>query len=416
MNFWQAIEKPIIGLSPMDGVTDSSFRFITAKYGRPDVTVTEFVNVAAAYYAPETLIRDLTYSETERPIVAQIYGNTPEMFYKVAHVVCELGFDGLDLNMGCPAKRVAAAGSGAALIANPQLARAIIRAAQQGINDWSEGQTLGELKLSSELIESVKRSNRIRMAGDAPECRPRIPLSVKTRLGYDCVVVEEWIQTLIEEKLTAISVHGRTLAQGYKGNADWDAIGRAVAIGRGSGTLILGNGDLQGMSDVHRRVHATGVDGVLLGRAAQGNPWIFEEKDQVKRAGDINTAAKSLTREVSLDERFQVMLEHSRHFEKHSSGRNFVAMRKHLAWYCAGFRGAAELRSRLVRINDVNEVAECLSEFTGGAGDTSSSSPSKFLAPSPFPLPSKERVKDWNATHSGSMRSLIPSPSGRGLG
>ena len=142
MNFWQKIDKPIIGLSPMDGVTDASFRFITAKHGGPDVTFTEFVNVEAAFHAPHTLMRDLMYSEIERPVVAQIYGHTPELFYKVAHIVCALGFDGLDINMGCPAKKVAAKGSGAALIRTPELARAIIQSARQGIQDWRDGQTL----------------------------------------------------------------------------------------------------------------------------------------------------------------------------------------------------------------------------------------------------------------------------------
>src|SRR3972149_7270894 len=104
MSFWRDITKPIIGLSPMDGVTDASFRFITAKYGRPDVTLTEFVNVEAAFYAPHTLLRDLAYSEIERPIVAQIYGHTPDYFYRAAHLICEFGFDGLDINMGWPAK------------------------------------------------------------------------------------------------------------------------------------------------------------------------------------------------------------------------------------------------------------------------------------------------------------------------
>ena len=105
MNFWRSIPRPIIGLSPMDGVTDPSFRFITAKHGRPDVILTEFVNIQSAIYAPEQMLKDLTYAEIERPVVAQIYGKTPELFYKVAHIVGELGFDGLDINKGCPARR-----------------------------------------------------------------------------------------------------------------------------------------------------------------------------------------------------------------------------------------------------------------------------------------------------------------------
>jgi tRNA-dihydrouridine synthase len=365
MNFWQKIVKPIIGLSPMDGVTDASFRFVTAKHGGPDVIFTEFVNVETAFFAPHTLIKDLSYDQIERPVVAQVYGHTPEMFYKVAHIVCELGFDGLDINMGCPAKKVAAKGSGAALIRAPDLARSIIRAAGQGIKDWAEGQTLDDLKISPEFIQGIKTANRLRNGLETPAWRRLIPLSVKTRVGYDRIVIEEWMQTLLAESLAAITLHGRTLQQGYKGNADWDAIGRAVDVAKNSPTLILGNGDLKHMEAVFRRVRETGVDGVLLGRAAQGNPWIFRAKDQVKQA---LRSADSLTIDsppIGLEERFSVLLEQGRHFEKHNMIRSFVGMRKHLAWYCYDIPGAAELRAQLVRVNHIDEVVQCLTTYGG---------------------------------------------------
>ena len=369
MNFWRHIAKPIIGLSPMDGVTDASFRFIAAKYGPPDVTVTEFVNVEAALYAPHTLIRDLAYSEIERPVVAQIYGHTPELFYKVAHVIGELGFDGLDINMGCPAKTVASKGSGAGLILKPELAQSIIRAARHGIEDWSAGQTLDDLGLKPALIQGVLELNRLRTSRETLRGRQPIPVSVKTRLGYDDVVVEEWIQTLLEEKPAAITLHGRTLKQQYKGNADWDAIARAVEIAKNSDTLILGNGDLRDMADVYRRVRETHVDGVLIGRAAQGEPWIFCAKEQAKQAlasGGNFDAIRAAP--VSLAERFRVILEHSGHFAKHTQIHSFVGMRKHLAWYCKGSPGAAELRARIVRVNSIAEVAACLRDYAAALG------------------------------------------------
>jgi len=368
MNFWQKIDKPIIGLSPMDGVTDASFRFITAKHGGPDVTFTEFVNVEAPFHAPHTLMRDLMYSEIERPVVAQIYGHTPEMFYKVAHIVCALGFDGLDINMGCPAKKVAAKGSGAALIRTPELARAIIQSARQGIQDWRDGQTLADLGIDPEFSAEIGLINRLRGGPEIGAARRLIPLSVKTRVGYDRIVVEEWMETLLAENLAAITLHGRTLQQGYKGNADWDAIGRAVAIAKNSGALILGNGDLKDMEAVCRRVRETGVDGVLLGRVTQGNPWIFRAKDQVKQA--LNSAAGPTIHSpfVSLEERFRVLLEHSRHFEKHSMIRSFVGMRKHLAWYCYDSPGAAELRAQMVRVSRIEEVVQCLMAYAGSLG------------------------------------------------
>ena len=369
MNFWQRIEKPIIGLSPMDGVTDASFRFITAKHGCPDVTLTEFVNIETAFFAPDTLVRDLMYSEIERPVVAQIYGHTPEMFYKVAHVVCELGFDGVDINMGCPAKKVAAKGSGAALIRTPDLARLIIRTVRQAIKDWCNGQTLSDLQISPDFIDKIRAANRLRTGMESALERHLIPVSVKTRLGYDRVVVDEWIQTLIDEAPAVISVHGRTLKQKYNGNADWNAIARAVEIAKRSRTLILGNGDLKDMADVDRRVRQTQVDGVLLGRSAQGNPWIFRAKDQVKEALRSNQAFDIHEAPISLKDRFKVILEHASHFERCWGSQCFVGMRKHLAWYCRSSPRAAELRARMVRLNSVDEVLRCLRDYAASFAD-----------------------------------------------
>jgi nifR3 family TIM-barrel protein len=363
MNFWREIPKPIIGLSPMDGVTDASFRFIAAKYGEPDVLFTEFVNIQSAFYSPHTLLRDLTYSEIERPVVAQIYGRAPELFYKVAHLVCELGFDGLDINMGCPSRKVAASGCGAALIRTPELARQIICATRSGIEDWFAGQQLKELGLDDTVIESVEARNRQRSGFARPPERRLIPVSIKTRLGYERDVVKDWIPVLLEEKPSVISLHGRTLQQGYKGNADWDAIGRAVEIAKGSPTLILGNGDAQDMADVCKRVREAQVDGVLLGRAAQGNPWVFGNKREIKMAGFGNEPACAALGPVTLAERFRVINEHCEHYEKLAGERNFVAIRKHLTWYCKNFRGAAELRSQMTRVKSAREVADCLARF-----------------------------------------------------
>jgi nifR3 family TIM-barrel protein len=379
VTFWQEIAKPIIGLSPMDGVTDASFRFITSKYGAPDVTFTEFVSVETAFYAPRTLIRDLAYSEMERPVIAQIYGHTPDMFYKVAHVVCELGFDGLDINMGCPAKKVAAKGSGAALIRNPQLAQAIIRSVQQAIEDWRDGQTLSDIKIHPELIELVRGAQQARVGPDSSPVRRAIPVSVKTRIGYDRIVVEEWMETLLEEKLSAITVHGRTLQQQYRGCADWDAIARAAEVAGGSETLMLGNGDLRDMKDVQRRVRETGVAGVLLGRAAQGDPWIFRTKDQVKHALRRNEAINNAPPQVPLTERLNALWEHAAHFEHHSGASAFVAMRKHLAWYCRCIPNAAALRAKLVRLNTRAELLCCLEDYILGLASGGSSAEGAFI-------------------------------------
>ena len=362
MNFWQNIPKPIIGLAPMDSVTDASFRFITAKHGHPDVILTEFVNIQSAIYAPELMLKDFTYSEIERPIVAQIYGKTPELFYQVAHIVGELGFDGLDINMGCPARKVAAAGCGAALIREPALARAIIQAARQGLQDWYDGQSLKQLGIRPSAIAAFKAANRLRTDRETITERRLLPLSIKTRIGYDRIVVKEWIATLLEERPAAISLHGRTLQQGYKGQADWNAIAQAAAIANNSGTLLLGNGDLLDMPDVYRRVRETQVDGVLIGQGAQGNPWLFAGKEQVKHAlCGIGTVCPQPA--VSLADRFEVMLEHSRRYESDSRNRWFYGMRKNLLWYCRDLDGADELHWQMKRVNSADDVGHAIENF-----------------------------------------------------
>jgi len=346
----------------MDGVTDASFRYVTAKHGRPDVILTEFVNIQSALYAPEMLLRDFTYSEIERPVVAQIYGKTPELFYKVAHIVGELGFDGLDINMGCPARKVAAAGCGAALIREPELARAIIRATRQGLQDWYDGQSLKELGIRSGAIAAFNAANRQRKGIDAIADRRLLPVSIKTRLGYDRIVVKEWISTLLEERPAAITLHGRTLHQGYKGNADWEAIAQAAGIVKGSGTLLLGNGDLQDMPDVYRRVRESQVGGVLIGQSARGNPWLFAGKEQVKQAFR-GVGAVAPPPAVSLAERFDVILEHSRHYENLVQNRRFDGMRSHLLRYCRDLHGAAELRPQVVRVSSARDVEVVLENY-----------------------------------------------------
>src|SRR6476661_5268868 len=162
MTFWNRLPTPVIGLSPMDGVTDSVFRLMTARQGKPDVIFTEFTHVHNVCRGPEFLLDSLVYHEAERPIVAQLYGKDPNLFYLAAQAVCELGFDGLDINMGCPSKSVASSGSGAGLIRTPELARTIMQAAKRGIEDWAGGQTLEQAGFKPVRVAVFERLNRQR--------------------------------------------------------------------------------------------------------------------------------------------------------------------------------------------------------------------------------------------------------------
>jgi nifR3 family TIM-barrel protein len=348
----------------MDGVTDAAFRLVVARQGRPDVTFTEFTSVGDICRGPDFLLTSLIYSEEERPVVAQLYGKDPALFYQAAHVVCELGFDGLDINMGCPSHNVASSGSGAGLIKTPDLAHEIMKAARQGITDWAGGQSMAAVGLKQARVELIRAMN-VNRSGRPDVPRRPIPLSVKTRLGYDSVVIEQWISHLLEERPAVISVHGRTLQQMYRGEADWEAIGRAAQVVRGTATLLLGNGDIQSMQDVVRRVREAKVQGVLVGRGTLGSPWFFGIKEGACALARTSDGAGSLSvdRDVNLTERFRVMLEHARLFEAMFGNDRFPRMRKHLGWYCKGFPHAAAMRARMVRASSSADVERIVVEY-----------------------------------------------------
>lgn len=384
MNFWKALPQPILGLAPMDGVTDAAFRHIVASEGRPDITFTEFTNVNEICRGPDHLLSSLIYSDRERPIVAQLYGKDPGQFYRAAQVVCELGFDGLDINMGCPSKSVAASGSGAALIKTPELAHAILRAARQGLEDWAGGQSVHTLGFKPSRIEFIHELN-FRRSGSPVVPRRLLPLSIKTRLGFDCVVVERWVEHLLEMRPAAITVHGRTLQQMYRGAADWSAIAEAAKLARGTETLMLGNGDLTTLVDAVRRVAESGVQGVLIGRGTLGSPWFFREKERARRASqeqqDVATLpAAAWEPPVSLNHRMQVMVDHARQYEAIAGVERFRSLRKHLGWYCKGFPHAAAMRAKMFGVSTVEDVEHIISEF-GMSPRQADAAPSESLPP-----------------------------------
>lgn len=333
--FWNNLKKPIIALSPMDGVTDAPFRAITAKYGKPDVMITEFTSVEGIAAGATKTLSAFLYDEAERPVVAQLFGSTPEAFYKAAFVICELGFDGVDINMGCPAKSVAARGAGAALILTPEVAKEIVRQTRKGCEDWAAGKTMEKAGLHENIVEWVKQHRPQNVI------KKILPVSVKTRVGYDDIVIEEWVKHLLEVEPVNISIHGRTLKQMYSGKADWEAIARAADIIHQTETTVLGNGDVQTITSAHEHIQKYGVDGVLIGRGAFGNPWIFKN------------------REGNVTERFEIAKEHSRIHQK-IFGTYFVPMRKHLSWYCRGFSGAVEVRQQLMKANSADDVENIL--------------------------------------------------------
>ena len=313
--FWAQIKKPILALAPMAGVSDTVFRQIVAKYGKPDVFFTEFVSCdGLCSPGKENLLKTLWYTEIERPIVGQIFGSNPTNFYKTARLLVKLGFDGIDINTGCPDRCVEKQGAGAALIKNPTLAKCIVR-------------------------ETIRGSGNL-------------PVSVKTRLGYDKNIVEEWITHLLEVKPVAITIHARTRNEMSKVPANWDAVARAVQIRNqlGSDTLILGNGDITSTNEARSVTAKTGVDGVMIGRGIYGNPWLFNKFENISRG--------------SWDKRLKIVSEHAKLFDSIYKGKkNFAVMRKFFSSYVSGCPSGKTLKMKLMDTRNSEEVVSVIDDY-----------------------------------------------------
>src|SRR3989338_7771576 len=269
--FWQKLKKPIMALAPMADVTDAAFR----------------------------------------RIIAPLFSGNPEKLFEAARLVKELGFDGLDINMGCPDRSIEKAGAGAVLIKNPKLARELIRAAKKG---------------------------------------SKLPVSIKTLLGYSKDILEEWLSELLAEEPAAITIHARTRKEMSKVPAHWGRIQRAVEIRTElkSEALILGNGDAVSLADAHRKAAETGADGVMLGRAIFENPFLFAEQKY-----DLRFRMYDLRRKL------EILVEHTKLFkELLGKHKNFAIMKKHFKAYVASFSGAKELRTKLMEASSASEVQD----------------------------------------------------------
>jgi nifR3 family TIM-barrel protein len=351
MSFWKSLSLPAISLSPMDGVTDHPFRHIQKKYGNPTVLYTEFTSVEGVCHGADRLLEDFLYDETQRPIVAQIYGTTPQFFKETTVILCELGFDGIDINMGCPAKNVAHSGAGAALIQTPKLAQQIIAQTKAGVEDFLNGMRARDCEhITKRIATEIERRHQL-LPKKYQENR-EIPVSVKTRVGFGEKVINEWIPTLMEMEPAAIAVHGRTLKEQYGGSADWEEIAKGVAYTKGTDTLYFGNGDVQNYEQAIDKVATYGVDGVLIGRGSFGNPFVFWSPEQFEK-----TTPPSI---------YQVALEHAELFEQtyaHQERYSFLPMRKHLGWYVKAIPDAAIIRQKLFQTNTVTDIKAVFDEF-----------------------------------------------------
>jgi tRNA-dihydrouridine synthase B len=352
--FFHNLTTPVISLAPMDGVTDAAYRFIAKKYGDPDLTFTEFTNVIGLCRGADRLFLDFDYHDIERPAIAQVFGNDPEYFYHAAKIVVALGFDGIDINMGCPARNVAEKGSGAGLIRFPQVAKEIVRLVKKGVADYF--QDLELTGVAENVPGLIVEANAKRAEFDHEKQKASFTVSVKTRVGYDSVIIDEWIKHLTEVEPDWITVHGRTLKQLYSGQADWDAIATAV---ENTHIPVFANGDITNANTAVDVLKHTKAQGVMIGRGSYGNPWIFRAKDQIKELK--NPVSDYIP---SHEEKIQAILEHTQLHWDLKGEKAFVQMRKNLAWYINSIPNASALRIQLMQAPNPEAVRHLIySEF-----------------------------------------------------
>jgi nifR3 family TIM-barrel protein len=315
-NFWKSLLRPFSVLAPMEDVTDMVFRQLVSECGRPDILYSEFTSTDGMFSpGADNVTHRLEHTGKESPLVAQIWGKKPEHYYRAAQRLVELGFDGIDINMGCPVPKITKSGSCSALIVNPSLARELILATNEG-------------------------------AGD-------LPVSVKTRIGFRDTRTEEWTGFLLEQDIQALIVHGRIAKHLSKYPADWEEVGKVVKLRdeMKKDIVVVGNGDVRTLDEVKQKHEEYGVDGVMIGRAIFENLFLFD-----------STQAPLADR--SVDEKLTLLLRHVALFEECWGGRKpYRILKKYFKIYASCFDGASELRMRLVETVSGDHAREVVSSW-----------------------------------------------------
>jgi len=342
-NFWSELNKPILALAPMAGITDSAFRQICKKYGA-DVTYSEMASVSALYFKPKKTLDLIRFTKAERSYVVQLFGKHPEHFAKAAKIISTLADnplsandslsglsarpsarpDGIDINFGCPAKKVFGHGSGCALMPQKELAREIISAVCSNTD---------------------------------------LPVSIKIRAGIKGMSAMEFLAQTADLPYSAVMIHGRIYEGGFSGPVNFELISEIKK--RFPDKIVLANGGINTPEDAVAVLEKyPNLDGLGIARGAWGRPFIFQEIKTIlsRRSGRIYATTTEENNKYDFTQIKKIMIEHAKHIWQDKKELGMLEIRKHLCWYIKGFPGAAELRKRLVLAKSVGEIKKILSE------------------------------------------------------
>ena len=312
---WNTLPRPFSVLAPLDGVTDMVFRQMITEIGKPDVLFTEFTPCEGLQSAGrERVLPNLRFTPEQQPVIAQIWGTRPEQYLQTAKELVEMGFAGIDINMGCPHRTITNVGACSALIKNPSLAKEIIHATQEGA---------GEL-----------------------------PVSVKTRIGFSHEIIDEWIGMLLEQKLSALTVHLRTTKEESKVPAHWEKMPQIKAMRDqiAPETTLIGNGDILSLDEMKAKHAEYGIDGFMVGRGIFANPWLFNPKIVME--------------EMSVKTRLELYHKHiSLYKETWGTERNFASLKKFAKTYISNFTDASEIREELMQSRVIDELLATLEKY-----------------------------------------------------
>ncbi len=338
---WDSIPRPIVALAPMAGITDASFRQLIKKVDPSALLYTEFLSSDAITYGAKKTLKMLEFdADLEKPLIVQIFGADPKKFLEACKIIEQMGADGIDINMGCPAAKIVSSCYGSALIRRPDLAAEVVNAAVRAVS---------------------------------------IPISVKTRLGWDThETLIPFCQKLEEAGASAFAIHGRRYHDKFTGKANWAPI---YELKKAVKVPVLGNGDIASADDALRMLG--NLDGVMVGRATWGNPWLMREisealagrqkgeKGQERQESPQSGSSTRSLPEINA-EKFQIFQKRIPFILEHydiaiklkGETRGVLEMRRHMSSYVKGFDGAKDLRSRILQMESLGEVREALSKVT----------------------------------------------------